>query len=80
MRERWEVVRGGNFSDGHFLFSVRKSTVMQFETHLKVFLPQNSEESQADFEVKGNFFQREVRIYRGDQLIAEVKEKKKRKI
>ena len=75
MRERWEVLRGGggHFSDDHLLFTVRKSTVMQFDTHLKVFLPQNSEESEADFEVKGNFFQRQAKIYRGDQLIAEVK-------
>ena len=78
MHERWEVARGGHFSDDNLLFSVKKSSVMQFKTHLEVFLPQNSEESDPDFEVKGNFFEREAQIYWRDQLIAEVKSKKKK--
>ncbi|KAH7299617.1 hypothetical protein KP509_24G020900 [Ceratopteris richardii] len=75
MHERWEVAKGEHFDDDKLLFSVKKSSVVQFKTHLEVFLKENESEETPDFEVKGNFFEREAQIFHKDQLIAEVKRK-----
>jgi hypothetical protein len=40
-------------------------------------LPQNHDDDDPDFEVKGNFFEREAQIYQRGQLIAEVKQEEK---
>ncbi|KAH7286667.1 hypothetical protein KP509_32G017100 [Ceratopteris richardii] len=73
MHERWEVCKGDDFDDDKLLFSVKKSSVIDFKTHLLVFLKENESEECPDFEVKGNFFDREVQIFHGDQVIAEVR-------
>ncbi|KAH7286665.1 hypothetical protein KP509_32G017000 [Ceratopteris richardii] len=75
MHERWEVAKGEHFDDDKILFSVKKSSMVQMKTHLKVFLKGNENDECPDFEVKGNFFEREAQIFHKDQLIAEVKRK-----
>ena len=74
IHERWQVARGGDFEEENLILSVRKSSLLQFRTHLEVFL--NDEDREADYEVKGNFFSREVDIYNKDgDKIAELKRK-----
>jgi uncharacterized protein YxjI len=73
MHERWEVCRGEDFNDADQLFTVKKSSVVQFKTHLVVFLKGNEDESSPDYEVKGNFLDREGQVFHKDQLVAEVR-------
>ncbi|KAI5076512.1 hypothetical protein GOP47_0008577 [Adiantum capillus-veneris] len=75
MHERWEACKGEHFDDDKLLFSVKKSSMVSFKTHLEIFLQGNENDDAPDFEVKGNFFQREAQIFHKDQLIAEVKRK-----
>ena len=75
MHERWEVCKGEHFDDDKLLFSVKKSSLVQFKTHLEVFLNGNDNDEAPDFEVKGNFFEREAQIFHKDQLVAEIKRK-----
>ncbi|OMP12305.1 hypothetical protein COLO4_03319 [Corchorus olitorius] len=53
MHRRWQVFRGDSTTD--LLFSVRKSSLLQFRTTLDVFLAANTSESKPDFTVKGGF-------------------------
>ncbi|MCO5604526.1 hypothetical protein L7F22_058693 [Adiantum nelumboides] len=75
MHERWEVCKGEHFDDDKLLFFVKKSSMVGFKTHLTVFLQGNENDEAPDFEVKGNFMEREAQIFHKDQLIAEVKRK-----
>lgn len=75
MHEKWEVCRGDKFEDDNKLFFVKKAKVLQFKTHLDVFLAGNSNDDCPDFTVKGNFLEREAQIFKGDTLIAEMKRK-----
>ena len=54
---------------------MKKSSLVQFKTHLEVFLNGNDNDEAPDFEVKGNFFEREAQIFHKDQLVAEIKRK-----
>ncbi|MCO5589457.1 hypothetical protein L7F22_043424 [Adiantum nelumboides] len=73
---RWEVCKGElHFDDDKLLFFVKKCSMVAFKTHLEVFLQGNENDEAPDFEVKGNFMERDVQIFHKDQLIAEVKRK-----
>ncbi|MCO5561486.1 hypothetical protein L7F22_015107 [Adiantum nelumboides] len=41
MHERWEVCKGEHFHDDRLLSTVKKTSMMQFKTHLTVFLTGN---------------------------------------
>ena len=69
------MCRGEEFNDADMLLTVKKSSVVQFKTHLEVFLKGNEDEKSPDFEVKGNFLDREAQVFHKDQLVAEVKTK-----
>ena len=73
--DRWEVAVGDDFDDDHIIFTVKKSSVLQFKTHLNVYLKGNDNDDEPDFEVKGNFFERHAEILYKDQLVAEIKRK-----
>lgn len=75
MHDKWVVCRGDAFSEENQLFSVKKTSVIQFKTHLEVFLAGNDNQECPDYTVKGNFFEREAQIFQGDNLIAELKRK-----
>ncbi|MCO5608560.1 hypothetical protein L7F22_062771 [Adiantum nelumboides] len=75
MHERWEVCEGEHFHDDALLFTVKKTSMMQFKTHLTVFLTGNDNDDAPDYEVKGNFMEREGQILHGRDLVAELKRK-----
>ena len=72
MHDRWEVCKGEHFNDDDLIFTIKKTSMVQFKTHLHVFLRGNDNDDAPDFEVKGNFFEREAHILHGEQAIAEV--------
>ncbi|KAL5714551.1 hypothetical protein ACHQM5_016495 [Ranunculus cassubicifolius] len=63
---RWEVYRGDSSSDKDLLFTVRKSSMVQFKTHLDVFLASNTRESVCDFKIKGSWLERSCVVYLGE--------------
>uniref|UniRef100_A0A803QFA7 PPM-type phosphatase domain-containing protein n=1 Tax=Cannabis sativa TaxID=3483 RepID=A0A803QFA7_CANSA len=50
---RWQVYRGDSSDSKDLVFSVKKSSVLQFKTELDVFLGTNTKEDVPDFKVKG---------------------------
>ncbi|KAH7428170.1 hypothetical protein KP509_10G078700 [Ceratopteris richardii] len=75
MHDKWIVCQGDSYNEEAQLFSVKKASLIQLKTHLEVFLPGNCNEDCPDFVIKGNFFEREAKIYSGDEVIAEIKRK-----
>ncbi|XP_004302616.1 PREDICTED: protein LURP-one-related 15-like [Fragaria vesca subsp. vesca] len=62
---RWEVYRGDNTDSRNLVFSVKKSSVVQWKTNLHVFLANNEGESAPDFKVKGSWFEQSCVVYAG---------------
>ncbi|CAM8927246.1 unnamed protein product [Rhodiola kirilowii] len=74
---RWQVFRGDSTDPSDLLFSVKKSSLIQFSTKLDVFLASNMKETTADFRVSGSWFQRSCMIKMGDSntVIAQMHKK-----
>ncbi|GAV80854.1 Tub_2 domain-containing protein [Cephalotus follicularis] len=73
---RWEVFRGDSNYSKDLLFSVKKSSLIQFKTELDIFLAANKKENVCDFKVKGSWLERACTIYQGDSVvIAEMRKK-----
>uniref|UniRef100_A0A0D6R3E9 Protein LURP-one-related 15 n=1 Tax=Araucaria cunninghamii TaxID=56994 RepID=A0A0D6R3E9_ARACU len=75
MHRTWEAYRGNSSDQQNFLFTARKSSMIQLKTALDVFLAGNKDEKHTDFHVKGSFLERSCTIYRGDRIVAEMKRK-----
>ncbi|KAM3287965.1 protein LURP-one-related 10 [Capsicum chacoense] len=63
---RWQVYRGESTDSKDFLFSVKKSSLLQFKTKLDVFLAHNTKEDVCDFRIEGSWFERSCVIYAGN--------------
>lgn len=74
---RWQVYRGESSDDSSKLFTVKKSSLLQFKTQLDVFLAGNTREELPDFKIKGSWFERSCTIYLGDTstIIAQMHKK-----
>lgn len=70
---RWDTFRGESMKDEDALFRVKKSAYFQVKTSLHVFVASHKKESKPSFKVKGNYHERDCRVLRGTQLIAEIK-------
>ena len=72
---RWNAFRGDSSDSKDLLFSVKKSSLLQFKTQLDVFLAANSKEDVFDFKIKGSWFERSCTIYAADgtTIIAQVR-------
>ncbi|CAL9210084.1 unnamed protein product [Musa hybrid cultivar] len=80
IHDRWQVYKGNNSSDPrHLLFSVKRSSALQFKTELDVFLAANTEEEVCDFKIKGSFRNRSCTVYKGDSsmVIAQMSKENK---
>lgn len=75
MHDTWEVYAGDKCEAESRLFEVKKSSFFQLKTSLDVLLNGNSNDDCPDFRIKGNFFEREAQILKGETVIAEVKRK-----
>ncbi|KAL3531619.1 hypothetical protein ACH5RR_005140 [Cinchona calisaya] len=74
---RWKVFRGDSSSDKDLLFSVKKSSLLQFKTKLDVFLASNTKEDVCDFKIEGSWLERSCTIYAGDSstIVAQMHKK-----
>ena len=74
MHHRWEVFRGDSTNASDLLFSVRKSSLIQFKTEMDVFLAGNTAQQVCDFKIKGNYFDRASDFYLGtsSSMVAQV--------
>ncbi|XP_012089727.1 protein LURP-one-related 15 [Jatropha curcas] len=74
---RWQVFRGDSTDSQDLIFSVKKSSLIQFKTELDVFLAANTREDVPDFKVKGSWFERSCTIYLGQSntIIAQMHRK-----
>nr|GMC59202.1 protein LURP-one-related 14-like [Ipomoea batatas] len=73
-RHRWTVHRGESSDVGGLLYSVQRSHPLQMKTRLDVFLPGNVRGDVPDFQVIGCYSSQSFRVYRGEMVIAEVKD------
>ncbi|KAK9920299.1 hypothetical protein M0R45_028857 [Rubus argutus] len=63
---RWKVYRGDSTDSSNLVFSVKKSSMLQWKTKLHVFLANNTGEYAPDFRVKGNWFEQSCVVYAGN--------------
>lgn len=75
MHRRWQVYRADSSDSKDLLFTVKKSSLIQFKTELDVFLGANTKEEVPDFKVKGSWLERSCTIYlgNGSTIIAQVR-------
>lgn len=66
LHRRWEVYRGDSSDSKDLLFTVKKSSLLQFKTELDVFLASNTSEHHCDFKIKGSWLERSCSIYAGN--------------
>ncbi|CAF2050248.1 unnamed protein product [Brassica napus] len=79
LHERWKVYRGVSTEECDFLYTVKKSKVVQFTTKLEVFLGHNNEEQICDFRVNvTKRFEHSCVVYAGesDNIVAQMQHKK----
>ncbi|XP_051206922.1 protein LURP-one-related 15-like [Lolium perenne] len=61
----WEVFRGGSTNGSNLLFTVKRSSVIQLNASLDIFLAANRAEKVCDFKIKGSYFNRSCAFYHG---------------
>lgn len=74
---RWQVFRGESSDAKDLLFSIKKSSLIQFKTKLDVFLAANTSEHACDFKIKGSYFERSCTVCVGDSntIVAQMSRK-----
>ncbi|KFK40277.1 hypothetical protein AALP_AA3G354200 [Arabis alpina] len=77
LHHRWKVFRGGSTDKRNLLYTVKKSSMVQFKTKLNVFLSNNRDEKICDFRVKGTWSEDSCIVYAGetDTIIAQMDKK-----
>ncbi|KAK6145632.1 hypothetical protein DH2020_022452 [Rehmannia glutinosa] len=73
--QKWAVHRGESLDARNLLYTVQKSNGFQLKPQLEVFLATNLTGEICDFRVIGSYISQSFKVYKGDTLIAEVKEK-----
>ncbi|XP_022860264.1 protein LURP-one-related 14-like [Olea europaea var. sylvestris] len=74
-RQRWTVHRGVGSEESNLLYTVEQSQSLQFKTQLSVFLATSLTGEICDFCVVGSYVSQSFKVYKGDTLIAEVKQR-----
>ncbi|KAL2549841.1 Protein LURP-one-related 14 [Forsythia ovata] len=74
-RQRWTVHRGEGSEESNLLYTVEQSQSFLFKTQLSVFLASNLTGEICDFRVVGSYISQSFKVYKGDTLIAEVKQR-----
>ncbi|KAE8099149.1 hypothetical protein FH972_017153 [Carpinus fangiana] len=63
---RWQVFRGKSVEESDLIFSVRRSSMLQLEAKLQVFLASNIQEDVCDFRVEGSWAERSCEVFYGE--------------
>ncbi|KAK8604906.1 hypothetical protein V6N13_082371 [Hibiscus sabdariffa] len=66
VHDRWQVFRGESTEENDLIFTVKRSSAIQFKSKLHVFLANNPTEDACDFRVEGSWFERSCTIFSGE--------------
>ena len=74
MHDRWEAYRGQRTKAKDLIFTLKRSSLIQFKTKLDVFLARNTKEDACDFKIKGSWSERSCTVYAGESnsIVAQV--------
>jgi hypothetical protein len=74
MHDRWKAYRGDSTNSKDLIFTLKRSSLIQFKTKLDVFLASNKKQDVCDFKVKGSWFERSCTVYAGESnnIVAQV--------
>ncbi|XP_004492957.1 protein LURP-one-related 10-like [Cicer arietinum] len=77
MHDRWEAYRGESTDAKDLIFTLKRSSLIQFKTKLDVFLAGNTKEDVCDFKVKGSWLERSCIVYAGESnnIVAQMHKK-----
>uniref|UniRef100_A0A7N2M495 Protein LURP-one-related 15 n=1 Tax=Quercus lobata TaxID=97700 RepID=A0A7N2M495_QUELO len=64
--DRWKIFRGESVEAKDLIFSVKRSSMIQFKTKLHVFLANNTKEDVCDYRIEGSWSERSCVIYAGE--------------
>ncbi|XP_057435347.1 protein LURP-one-related 10 [Lotus japonicus] len=75
--DRWQAYRGESTEAKDLIFTLKRSSLIQFKTKLDVFLATNTKEDVCDFKVKGSWFERSCVVYAGESntIVAQMHKK-----
>ncbi|XP_020202740.1 protein LURP-one-related 10 [Cajanus cajan] len=75
--DRWQAFRGESTESKDLLFTLKRSSLIQFRTKLDVFLASNTKEDVCDFKVKGSWMERSCVVYAGESntIVAQMHKK-----
>ncbi|KAK8661070.1 hypothetical protein V6N13_051972 [Hibiscus sabdariffa] len=66
VHDRWQVFRGESTEEKDLIFTVKRSSVIQFKPKLHVLLANNPNEDACDFRVEGSWHERYCTIFSGE--------------
>lgn len=74
IHDRWQAFKGKSTEASDLVFTLKKSSILQFKTKLDVFLATNTKQDVCDFRVKGSWLDRSCIVYAGesDTIVAQV--------
>ncbi|XP_057804685.1 protein LURP-one-related 14-like [Salvia miltiorrhiza] len=75
--QEWIVHSGERVEGSNLLYSVKKAESFQLKTKLEIFLSTNTNTHLCDFRVIGSYTSQSFKVYKGETVVAEVKEKSK---
>ncbi|XP_027352864.1 protein LURP-one-related 10-like [Abrus precatorius] len=75
--DRWQAFRGESTDPKDLIFTLKRSSLIQFKTKLDVFLAHNTTENVCDFKVKGSWMERSCIVYAGESnaIVAQMHKK-----
>ncbi|KHN29540.1 Protein LURP-one-related 15 [Glycine soja] len=75
--DRWQAFRGESTDAKDLIFTLKRSSLIQFKTKLHVFLANNTKEDVCDFKVKGSWLERSCVVYAGESnnIVAQMHKK-----
>ncbi|XP_045799099.1 protein LURP-one-related 10-like [Trifolium pratense] len=66
LHDRWEAFRGESTDSKDLIFTLKRSSLIQFKDKLDVFLAGNKKQDVCDFKVKGSWLERSCIVYAGE--------------
>lgn len=73
--DRWEAFRGESTEAKDLIYTLKRSSLIQFKAKLDVFLAANTTQQVCDFKIKGSWFERSCVVYAGESnnIVAQVR-------
>ncbi|KAM0948066.1 hypothetical protein DsansV1_C07g0074391 [Dioscorea sansibarensis] len=78
--DKWKAFMGDSTNEKDLLFTVKRSSALQFRTNLEVFLATNTNKNECDFRIKGEFRKKSNEIYKGNTSMVVAQMNKEHKV